>query len=66
VIADPQHLAVVSQVLEAYSIAFAIDDPTKRDHMARLLTHLHERGARTQGELASAIEQEIARGFLRP
>ena len=64
-IASPQQLSVVAQVLEAYSIAFAVDDPAKRDHMAQMLMMLHERGARTQAELAVALEREIASGFLR-
>jgi hypothetical protein len=33
--------------------------------MADLMMKLFERGARTQAELAMAIEREIARGFLR-
>ncbi len=64
-ITSPQQLAVVAQVLEAYSIAFAIVDPAKRDHMAQMLMMLHERGAHTQAELAVALEREIASGFLR-
>jgi hypothetical protein len=65
VIASPQQLSVVAQVLEAYSIAFSVDDPARRENMADLLMKLFERGARTQAELAMAIEHEIARGFLR-
>lgn len=56
---------MVAQVLEAYSIAFAVNEPTKRDDMADLLMALFERGACTQAELAAAIEHEIASGFLR-
>ena len=65
VIASPQQLSIVAQILEAYSIAFAVDDPARRENMAELLMKLFERGARTQAELAAAIEREIARGFLR-
>jgi hypothetical protein len=65
VIASPQQLAIVAQVLEAYSIAFSVDDPAKRENIADLLMMLFERGARTQAELAAAIEREIERGFLR-
>lgn len=64
-VASPQQLAVVAQVLEAYSIAFEVNEPAKRDDMADLLMALFERGARTQAELAAAIEHEIASGFLR-
>jgi hypothetical protein len=65
VIASPQQLSVIAQVLEAYAIAFSVEDPAKRENMADLLMKLFERGAHTQADLAAAIEHEIARGFLR-
>jgi hypothetical protein len=52
-------------VWEAYSIAFGVAEPDKRTYLADLLIVLFERGARTKTELASALEREIARGFLR-
>jgi hypothetical protein len=65
VAANPQQLALVSEVLEAYSIAFGVAEPEKRTYLADLLIVLFERGARTKTELAVALEREIARGFLR-
>lgn len=62
---NPQQLAMISQILEAYSIAFAIAEPAKRELVAALLMRLFNEGARTESELATALELEIARGFLR-
>ncbi len=64
-VATPHQLAIVAQVLEAYSIAFGIEDPEPRKRMATLLMLLHEGGAHSQSELAAALEEEIKRGFLR-
>ena len=64
-VANPQQLELLSEVLEAYSMAFGVAEPEKRSYLADLLIVLFERGARTKTELASALEREIARGFLR-
>lgn len=61
----PQHLALISEVAEAYSIAFSIREPARRGLLTGLLEMLVARGAHTKAELAAALELEIARGFLR-
>jgi hypothetical protein len=61
----PQHLELIAEVAEAYSIAFSIEEPAKRGNLTGLLEMLVERGANTKAELCSGLEIEIARGFLR-
>lgn len=61
----PQQLALISEVVQAYAIAFSIDEPAKRELLAGLLVSLVERGIETKAELALALEREIANGFLR-
>ena len=61
----PQHLALVSEVAEAYSIAFSVAEAEERDRLTGLLEMLVQRGAHTKAELAASLELEIARGFLR-
>ena len=61
----PQHLAMIAEVAEAYSIAFSIEEPVKRGRLTGMLETMVERGANTKAELCSGLELEIARGFLR-
>ena len=61
----PQHLALISEVAEAYSIAFSVAETEQRDRLTTLLEMLVERGAHTKAELAASLELEIAWGFLR-
>ena len=65
VTATPQQLAMIAQVLDAYSIAFAIDDPFKRESLGSLLLQSLEGGAQTIEDLADALERHIGNGFLR-
>ena len=65
VAATPQQLAMISQVLDAYSVAFAIDDPLRRETLGCLLLQCVEDGARTTDELADALDRHIGNGCLR-
>jgi hypothetical protein len=65
VAATPQQLTMVVQVLDAYAIAFSITDPLKREALGELLLVLAQRGANSTERLASALEDEIAKGCLR-
>jgi hypothetical protein len=64
-VANPQQLATVVQVLDAYATAFSITDPLKREALGDLLLILAQRGANSTESLASALEDEIAKGCLR-
>jgi hypothetical protein len=64
-VATPRHLTMVVQVLDAYATAFSITDPSKRDALGELLLVLAQRGADSTERLASALEDEIAKGCLR-
>lgn len=59
-----QQLALISEVAEAYAMAFPIGEPAKREPFIGLLITLVERGIETKAELALALEQEIAKGFF--
>lgn len=56
---------MMAEVLDAYSVAFALDDPAKREKIGRLLQQCLEEGARTTDELADALDEHIGRGCLR-
>jgi NAD(P)H-nitrite reductase large subunit len=64
-VVNPQQLAMIAQVLEAYAIAFSITDPTKRESLGELLLALVQRGANSTERLALALDDEIAKGCLR-
>ena len=65
VVVAPQQLAMMAQVMEAYCVAFALEDPARREKLGRLLQQCLEEGARTTDELADALDQHIGRGCLR-
>ncbi len=64
-VANPQQLAMIAQVLEAYAMAFSITDPVKRESLGELLLALVQRGANSTEMLAVALDDEIAKGCLR-
>jgi hypothetical protein len=64
-VATPQELAMVAQVLDAYCIAFAVEDANERERTGRLLLRLLEGGRSTVEDLSGALEEHIAKGFLR-
>jgi len=65
-VATPQQLAMIAQVLDAYSAAFALDDdPAKRERLGCLLLQCLEAGARTVDELADALDEHIGKGCMR-
>jgi hypothetical protein len=63
--ATPQKLAMIAQVLDAYSVAFAIDDPAKRESLGNFLLQCMEEGANSVDELADALDRQIGKGCLR-
>lgn len=63
--ATPQKLAMIAQVLDAYSVAFAIDDPAKRARLGNLLLQCVEEGAHSVEDLADALDRQIVKGCLR-
>jgi hypothetical protein len=65
VVATPHQLAVVTQVLDAYCIAFAVSDVEARERIAALLLQFLERGKTSIDDLSSALEEHILNGFLR-
>jgi hypothetical protein len=64
-VVNPQQLAMIAQVLEAYAIAFSITDPMKRESLCDLLLALVQQGANSTERLALALDDEIAKGCLR-
>jgi hypothetical protein len=64
-VATPQQLAMIAQVMDAYSTAFALDDPAKRERIGSLLLECLEAGARTVDELADALDEHIGKGCMR-
>lgn len=64
-VATPQQLAMIAQVLDAYSQAFALDDPAKRERLGSLLLQSLEQGARTVDDLADALDEHIEKGCMR-
>lgn len=64
-VATPQQLAMIAQVMDAYGTAFALDDPAKRERLGSLLLQCVKAGARTVDELADALDEEIEKGCMR-
>lgn len=65
VVATPQQLAVMAQVLDAYCMAFSVYDREERERIGLLLLQFLERGKNSVEELSKALEDHIAMGFLR-
>jgi hypothetical protein len=62
---NPQHLAMIAEVSEAYAIAFSVREPERRASLTTMLATLFERGSRTKAELMASLEIEIAKGLFR-
>lgn len=62
---NPQHLAMIAEVSEAYAVAFSIRERDKLALLNETLATLVERGAHTKAELMALLELEIAKGLLR-
>jgi hypothetical protein len=62
---NPQHLAMIVEVSEAYAVAFSIKEPDKFALLNATLATLVERGAHTKAELMAFLELEIAKGLFR-
>ena len=65
VVATPQQLAVMAQVLDAYCMAFSVYDREGRERIGLLLLQFLERGKNSVEDLSKALEDHIAMGFLR-
>ncbi len=65
IIATPQQLSMLAQVMEAYCIAFSVDDPLKREELGGVLLELLQRGASTIDDLSAALDRRIGDGLLR-
>jgi hypothetical protein len=62
---NPQHLAMIAEVSEAYAVAFSVREPERRASLTTMLAMLFERGSRTKAELMASLEIEIAKGLFR-
>jgi hypothetical protein len=64
VIATPQQLATIAQVLDAYCVAFSVQEPGRRERLGLLLLQFVEHGKTSVEDLSAALEEQIANGFL--
>lgn len=65
IVATPQQLSVLAQVLDAYCTAFAVYDAEQRERIGLLLLRFLEQGKTSLEDLSRALEEHIANGFLR-
>ena len=61
----PRQLAMMAQVMEAYCVAFAIDDPLKRAQVGYVLMQLLVDGASSLDDLSNGLDEHIGKGLLR-
>ena len=65
VVVAPWQLAMMAQVMEAYCVAFAIDDPLKRAQVGYVLMQLLVGGASSLDDLSNGLDEHIGKGLLR-
>jgi hypothetical protein len=65
VVATPQQLAAMAQVLNAYCLAFSVRDSEERDQIGLLLLQFLERGKTSADELSAALDEHILAGSHR-
>ena len=65
VVVAPRQLAMMAQVMDAYCVAFAIEDPLKRAQVRSVLMQLLVDGASSLDDLSNGLDEHIGKGLLR-
>ena len=56
---------MMAQVMDAYCVAFAIEDPLKRAQVGYVLMQLLVDGASSVDDLSNGLDEHIGKGLLR-